>query len=503
MASIFVLGGGFGGMAAALRARALGHSVTLIDRQSKLGGRAQVFEKAGYRHDAGPTVITAPFLFDELFSLFNRKREDYVDFKPLEVWYQFLYNDGSHFNYGGSADTIEAEIAKVCESDVAGYRALVDASKAIYQVGFEELAHRPFHRLWAMLSLMPKMIRLKSYQSVWDLVCQFIQSPKLQRAFSIQPLLVGGNPFDTTSIYNLIHFLERKHGIHFAMGGTGALVAALEKLMDEVGIEVIKETTVTAFDVRDGVINLIKTDSNKHYACDHVISNLDPAFLYQSLLSNNATMLAKMRCRYAKKSMGLFVLFFGTNKQYQDVEHHTIVMGESFKGLLDDIFHHKKLNKDISIYLHRPTATDASFAPDGCDSFYALVPVPNLQGGQEWETAGEQLKSWVIERLENTLLPGLTNTIEHPFYMTPKDFKHEYLSPDGAGFSIAPTFYQSAWFRFHNKGEGISNLSLVGAGSHPGAGLPGVLSSAKVVEGLLKTQYRPIKSEQTWNTVKP
>ncbi len=503
MASVCVMGGGFGGIAAALRARALGHTVTLVERQASLGGRAQVFERNGYKHDAGPTVITAPFLFDELFSLFNKKRQDYIEFKPLPVWYQFFYDDGVRFNYGGSEDTINQEIAKISPDDVANYQQLLAESKSIYNVGFEQLAHRPFHKLIAMLALLPKMLRLRSYRSVWQLVCSHLKHPKLQQAFSIQPLLVGGNPFDTTSIYNLIHFLERKHGIHFAMGGTGALVTALETLMTEVGITIIKDTTVSHIDVDDNTVTSVQTTDGNRHTCDHLISNLDPAFLYQKLLPQKASFLATARSRYAKKSMGLFVLFFGTKRQYTDVEHHTIVLGKDFKPLLDDIFHHKTLNKDISIYLHRPTATDASFAPEGHDSFYALVPVPNLQGGQQWQQQGDMMQQWIIERLEQTLLPGLTDVIDSPFYMTPENFKQDYLSPDGAGFSIAPTFYQSAWFRFHNKGEGIDNLSLVGAGAHPGAGLPGVLSSAKVVEGLLKEQYQVTAEESSCTVTTP
>lgn len=503
MAAITVMGGGFGGIAAALRARALGHTVTLIERQSLLGGRAQVFEKAGYKHDAGPTVITAPFLFDELFSLFGRSRDQYIAFKPLDVWYRFVYDDGSCFDYGGDGATIEAEIARISPDDVEHYQSLLKASKAIYKVGFEELADKPFHRLWDMLALLPKMLWLKSYRSVWQLVSAHIKHPKLRKAFSIQPLLVGGNPFDTTSIYNLIHFLERKHGIHFAMGGTGALVSALETLMNEVGIKIIKGTSVTGFDWQQQKITAVLTDNHAPIHCDHVISNLDPAFLYQKLLPKQANLLANKRAKMAKKSMGLFVLFFGTKKQYSHVEHHTILLGKTFESLLTDIFDNKVLNEDISIYLHRPTATDDSFAPQGHDSFYALVPVPNLDGGQDWTECGEILQHWVIERLQQTLLPELSDYIDAPFYMTPQDFKDDYLSPSGAGFSIAPTFYQSAWFRFHNKGEGIDNLSLVGAGTHPGAGLPGVLSSAKVVEKLLKDEYQLAVTEPSWNIVKP
>ena len=487
--NIIVVGAGFGGIASALRARALGHKVTLIEKNQSLGGRAQVFQRDGYRHDAGPTVITAPFLFDELFELFGKKREDYVTFTPLKTWYRFVYDDLSHFDYSGEQEHIDQCISKINTDDVENYQSLLSESKSIYEIGFQQLADKPFHQLSQMLKLLPDMLRLKSYRSVWQLVCSHIESEKLQQAFSIQPLLVGGNPFDTTCIYNLIHFLERKHGVFFAMGGTGALVSALQALMDEEGISIITGDSVEAIQLEDKRISQVTTQSGRIIPCDHLISNMDPTFLYKNLLKGKSNPIARIRSSIAKQSMGLFVLFFGTSQRYESVEHHTILFGQRFKGLLDDIFDNKVLSDDFALYLHRPTATDPSFAPKGHDSFYALIPVPNLDGGQNWEIEGPKLQEKVIDRLTQTILPELAQTIRSPFFMTPEDFKDDYLSTSGAGFSISPHFYQSAWFRFHNHGEGIENLSLTGAGTHPGAGLPGVLSSAKVVESLLKKKY--------------
>ncbi|WP_039859708.1 phytoene desaturase family protein [Photobacterium sp. SKA34] len=493
---VVVMGAGFGGIASALRARALGFDVVLVEKNQQIGGRAQVFNVDGYRHDAGPTVITAPFLFDELFALFNRERVDYIEFTPLKVWYRFVFDDLSTFDYGGSQHDIETAIGNIDPSDVQHYRSLLQESKSIYHVGFERLADKPFHRMTDMMKLLPAMIKLKSYRSVWQLVSSHMQNEKLRQAFSIQPLLVGGNPFDTTSIYNLIHFLERKFGIHFAMGGTGALVKALEKLMIEQGIEIITNNAVELIETKDNYVKSLTLQDGTDLPCDHLISNIDPAYLYGKLLKKESSVVATVRTKLARKSMGLFVLFFGTNKQYSAVEHHTILLGKRFKGLLDDIFKHKVLTEDFSLYLHRPTATDPSFAPKGHDSFYALVPVPNLDGGQNWKEVGEKLKQRVIERLSQTLLPDLESHIQSAFYMTPEDFKDDYLSPSGAGFSISPHFYQSAWFRYHNNGEGLNNLSLAGAGTHPGAGLPGVLSSAKVVESLLKQKYGKVGGSQ-------
>lgn len=486
--NVVVIGGGFGGIAAALRARALGFNVTLVDCSSRLGGRAQVFNRGGYKHDAGPTVITAPFLFDELFSLFGKKRANYIEFRKLDLWYRFRFSDGDSFDYGGSVEDTLEEISRFSEEDKSGYLALLKESSRIYDIGFKQLADKPFHDIKQMLKLTPSMFKLGSYKTVWQLVCKHLKSDKLRQAFSIQPLLVGGNPFDTTSIYNLIHFLERKHGIHFAMGGTGALVDALSQLISEEGIKVHLNQKVSEIKLnREHQVKSVETECGQSYLCDHVISNTDPAHLYSDILpGSSVSMSARMKNKFCKKSMGLFVLFFGTTKSYPDVAHHTISLGPRYKGLLDDIFNKKKLAEDFSLYLHRPTATDPSFAPKGRDSFYALVPVPNLQGGQDWSKIGQDFQRRVIDNLSETLLPGLKDCIDHPFFMTPKDFEKQYHSPFGSGFSIAPLFTQSAWFRYHNKAEGPKNLYLVGAGTHPGAGLPGVISSAKVVEHLLR-----------------
>jgi len=482
-----VIGGGFGGMAAALRARKKGYDVTIIDKAQRLGGKAQVYSYGGFRHDAGPTVITAPHLFDELFSLFDKKREDYIAFTKLDLWYRFRFHDGSTFNYGGSIEDTLAEIAKIAPEDQAGYQDLLKASKAIYDVGFAKLSDQPFHQLSSLLRHTPSMLKLRSYRSVWQLVSRYLKSEKLRQAFSIQPLLVGGNPFDTTSIYNLIHFLERKDGIFFPVGGTGALVDALTQLMLDVGIKIELGRTITAIRVnKNNAVTGVLTDEKRHIGCQAIIANTDPSFLYSQMLPKQSVKRsALLKNKYAQKSMGLYVLFFATTKQYPEVAHHTISMGPRYQGLLNDIFNKKIITDDFSLYLHRPTATDPSFAPHGCDSFYALVPVPNLQGGQNWQTLGPRLQEKVLDELESTLLPGLRKHLDHAFFKTPADFKLEHLCPDGEAFSIAPKFYQSAWFRYHNKAEGPKNLYLVGAGTHPGAGLPGVLCSAKVVDKLM------------------
>jgi len=481
-----VIGAGFGGIAAALRLRAKGYEVSLIDRCAGLGGRAQVFERGGFKHDAGPTVITAPFLFEELFALFGERLEDHVQLVPLTPWYRFHFPDNTQFDYGGTLDETLAEIARIEPADCDGYRRLLAQSEKIFNVGFLQLSAVPFHRFGAMLKQIPALLRLRSYDTVWQLVCRHLKNPKLRQAFSIQPLLVGGNPFDTTSIYGLIHYLERAHGVHFAMGGTGALTAALGALMARHGIDVQLNTTVRRIDVYEGVASGVTLVDGSSIAADLVVSNADPGHLYATMIRpEDQAPSARLKLAAAEFSMGLFVLYFGTTRQYPDVAHHTIWLGERYRELLADIFDQKVLSEDFSLYLHRPTATDASFAPPGCDSFYVLCPVPNLKGAIDWAVQGPRLQARIVAALEDTILPGLSESITSDFYMTPENFRSDYLSTHGAGFSVAPLFRQSAWFRFHNRAEGIRNLYLVGAGTHPGAGLPGVLCSAKVMDALV------------------
>ena len=481
-----VIGAGFGGIASALRLRAKGYEVTLIDRCASLGGRAQIFERGGFRHDAGPTVITAPFLFEELFALFGERFSDHVKLVPLKPWYRFHFDDGTEFDYGGTLEETLAEIARIEPRDCAGYRALLKHSKRIFEVGFTELSALPFDRFTTMLRQIPRLIGLRNYETVWDMVSRHLSHPKLQQAFSIQPLLVGGNPFDTTSIYGLIHYLERAHGVHFPIGGTGAITRALGDLMQRHGVEIELGMTIDTIDVQGGVAKGVRLADGRTRTADVIVSNADAAHLYQQMIEPSAQAAsARLKLAAAHYSMGLFVLYFGTPRTYPKVAHHTIWMGPRYRELLKDIFHRQILAEDFSLYLHRPTATDPSFAPPGCDSFYVLCPVPNLQARIDWKIEGPRLRDRIVAALDRTILPGLAENITADFFKTPEDFRDNYLSVHGAGFSVAPLFRQSAWFRFHNRAEGIKNLYLTGAGTHPGAGLPGVLCSAKVVDALI------------------
>jgi phytoene desaturase len=481
-----VIGAGYGGMAAALRLRAKGYRVTLLDRCDQLGGRAKVFEQDGFRHDAGPTVITAPFLFKELFELFGERLEDHVSLVPLTPWYRFHFADGEHFDYGGSLEQTLAEIERVAPGESQGYLKLLEHSRKIFDVGFTQLSGRPFHRLATMLRQIPALVRLRCDRTVWQMVCAYLTSAKLRQAFSIQPLLVGGNPFDTTSIYGLIHYLERTHGVFFAMGGTGAITQALGSLMERRGVEVQLRTTVQRVIVRNGSATGVQLADGRTLDADIVVSDADPAHLYGAMIADKQqASSARLKLKSARYSMGLFVLYFGTRRTYPDVAHHTIWLGARYRELLRDIFTGHTLPADFSLYVHRPTATDPSFAPAGCDSFYVLCPVPNLQTNIDWTVEGPRLRDRIVTALDATMLPGLADTMTAEFQKTPTDFRDDYLSVHGAGFSVAPLFRQSAWFRFHNRAEGIAKLYLVGAGTHPGAGLPGVLCSAKVLDALI------------------
>jgi len=482
-----VIGSGFGGIAAALRLRAKGHKVTLIEKHPDLGGRARVFKKNGFTFDGGPTVITAPYLINELFDLFKKDPKDYIKLTPLKIWYQFIFEDKTKFDYSGNDSEMKNQIQKINKTDVKGYEKLVNFTKKIFDKGFTELADVPFDKPFVMMKQLPALLKLKSYKSVYSLVSSYIQNEKLRRMLSMHPLLVGGNPFSTTSIYGLILYLEKKWGIHYSMGGTGNIIKDYEKLMNEVGIKILKESEVTKIISKNNKISGIQINNQIDIDADNVICNADPPAVYEKLLGQNKnnSILFNWKKNRMEYSMGLFVYYFGTKKIYENVEHHTIKFGNKYKEHLDDIFDKKKLNEDISYYLHRPTATDKSMAPQGNDCFYVLVPVPNNQSKINWDIEGKKMKKLVIEKMEKDLMPNLSENIVEDFYLTPDYFEKDLNTKYGSGFSIQPKFTQSAYFRFHNKSEVYDGLYFVGAGTHPGAGVPGVLSSAKVLDKII------------------
>jgi phytoene desaturase len=483
-----VIGAGFGGMAAALRLRARGFSVDVVDNNDAAGGRAGSYAVEGYTFDAGPTVITAPFLFDELWELFGKSREQAIEFRPLMPWYRIYFADGRHFDYGGTYDQLIENVAAFAPDDVDGYKKLLVKVAEIYKIGFEELGTLPFDSHRTMLQILPQMVRLRSDRSVYSFVSRYIKDEALRRVFSFQPLLVGGNPFHTTSIYSLIQHLERKDGVLFAMGGTKALVAALVHLMEEEGIHLRLNCRVAQVAINNGRAEGVLLQDGQRIAADVVIANADAPALYKRLVAPEwRKKWTDARIRTRKFSMGLLVIYIGVRRQYPELAHHSILLGKSYRELLTRIFDERLLPDDLSLYLHAPTRTDPSLAPEGCESLYALVPVPNLEpvagrAAIDWEAAGALLREQTLDLLEATVCPGLREHLQVCFHVTPEHFKDKLQTEHGTGFSIQPTLLQSASFRFHNRSEDVEGLYLVGAGTHPGAGLPGVLCSAKLLE---------------------
>ena len=490
---VIVIGAGFGGMAAALRARRLGYKVTLVDRLPALGGRARVFRQDGFTFDAGPTVITAPQLIEELFALFGEQMADHVTMLAVRPWYRILFADGRSFDYGSSAGEMRRAVAAFAPADLDGYDRLMERSRALYDVAFVQYGTHSFHSLAIMLRALPALVRLGGYRSVSGLVQSYIKDAALRRVFSLQPLLVGGHPFRTPAFYALITHLEQKWGVWFPQGGTGALVTALEALMLRQGVEIQCGRTVSRVLVEHKRACGVEFDDGTKLAADIVIANADAPQVHAVLTAGGKTeQTARAKTNSSRVdrmeySFGLFVMCFGADRSWPDVAHHTIILGERWKALLNEIFDGKGLPPDPSLYLHRPAATDPSLQPPGHDGFYVLAPVPNLRSKIDWASASVRLRDQVVRELEDRALPGLSRHIITERVMTPMDFEQDYLSRHGAGFSIAPTLRQSAWLRFHNRAP-LPGLYLVGAGTHPGAGLPGVLTSAKVVEKLLSQE---------------
>jgi len=481
-----VIGSGFGGLAAAVRLGAKGYRVTVLEKLDAPGGRGYVHRQDGFTFDAGPTIITAPFLFEELWGLCGRRLADDVTLKPVSPFYRLRFDDGEVFDCSGDAEAMRRQIARFSPHDLDGYQRFLEASEAIFKVGFEELGDVPFDSWRDMARIVPAMLRLKSYRTVYDFVASFIRDERLRVVLSFHPLLIGGNPFTTTSIYCLIAFLERRWGVHFAMGGTGKLVEGLVRLIEGQGGTVRCASEVIEILTRQGNATGVRLASGKILDADIVVSNADPAWTYKKLLPGvTRRRWTDRRIDRARYSMSLFVWYFGTRRRHEDVAHHTILLGPRYRGLLEDIFERKVLAEDFSLYLHRPTATDPALAPPGCDAFYVLSPVPHLESGIDWSMQAEPYRRRIEQALGEIILPGLGREIVTSRILTPQDFQDRLSSYRGAAFGLEPILTQSAWFRPHNRSEEVGRLFLVGAGTHPGAGLPGVLSSARVLDDIV------------------
>jgi phytoene desaturase len=478
-----IIGSGFGGLAAAIRLGARGYRVTVVEKLDAPGGRASVFRQNGFTFDAGPTIVTAPFLFEDLWRLCGRELSDDVDLRPLSPFYRVRFDDGETINCSADPKAMRDEVARLSPKDVEGYERFMSLAEEIYAVGFERLGHVPFTSWAAMARVLPDLIRLKSYRSIYGLVAQHVRDPRIRFVLSFHSLFVGGNPFSVTSIYGLISFLERRWGVHFPMGGMGKLVEGLTRLIETQGGKLRYGAEVEEILVDDRAATGVRLTSGEVIKSDIVVSNADSAWTYRHLVPSGARRRwSNYKIDRARYSMGLFVWYFGTSRRYPDIPHHTILLGPRYRELLQDIFQKKRLADDMSLYLHRPTATDPSLAPEGCDAFYVLSPVPHLTGDIDWRTKSEIYRQAVAARLDEIALPGFRDHVVTSRVMTPLDFQDQLLSYKGAGFGLEPLLTQSAWFRPQNRSEDVRNLYLVGAGTHPGAGVPGVLSSARILD---------------------
>ena len=474
-----------------MRLGARGWRVTVLEELDAPGGRAYVHRQDGFSFDAGPTIVTAPHLFEELWTLAERRMADDVELRAMDPFYRIRFHDGSHFDYSADTDRMRAEVARFNPADVAGFDRLMAEGEFCCKLGFDDLGAVAFDGVGDLVRATPALVRMRAWRSLYALVSSHLKHPQLRTVFSFHPLLIGGNPFSVTSVYSLITALEKRWGVHYAMGGTGALVRGLVNLLAQQGVPIrydaeVKRITVEAVPGGRPRATGVELASGERIAADLVVSNADVAWTYKHLIEpqyrRHWTDRKVERSRY---SMSLFVWYFGTDRQYPDVPHHMMLLGPRYKELLADIFHRHHLADDFSLYLHRPTATDPSMAPAGHDAFYVLAPVPHLASGTDWAAMAEPYRQRIAAELERTVLPGLSRHVVTSRVTTPQDFRDRLLSHQGAAFGMEPLLLQSAWFRPHNRSEDIARLFMVGAGTHPGAGLPGVLSSAKALESVL------------------
>ncbi len=487
-----IIGSGFGGLAAAIRLRAQGFEVTVFEARDKPGGRAYVYQDQGFTFDAGPTVITATPCLEELFTAAGRKLSDYIELLPVTPFYRLLWEDGDRFEYVGDVEALLEQIRARSPDDAEGYLKFVDYSRRVFDKGYTELAATPFLRFADMVKVAPDLARLRADRSVYSAVARFIKDEHLRQAFSFHSLLVGGNPFDTSSIYTLIHYLERQWGVFFPRGGTGALVRALVGVFEELGGRIQLACPVQKIALGQDSGRILHHVVTRHgtQAFDLVVSNADLHHTYSKLYSGyEAAQQMQRRLEALEWSMSLFVLYFGTDRQYRDVAHHTVLFGPRYRELLNDIFEGPNLPHDFSLYLHAPTVTDPNLAPPGCSTFYVLSPVPHLgKAPIDWEQRGPEYANRILRNLERHL-PDLRRHVVTQRWFTPQQFESELSSYQGSAFSVAPKLTQSAWFRPHNRDPKIPGLYIVGAGTHPGAGVPGVVNSAKATCSLILRDF--------------
>ncbi len=494
-----VIGAGLGGLSAAMRLGAKGYRVTIIDRLDRLGGRGSSIAKNGYRFDLGPTILTVPDVFRRLWSDCGRDFDADVNLTPVDPYYEIRWQDGSKFQIRDSQQDMDAEVRRIFPSDFVGYQRFLKDCEKRYTFGFEGLGRRPLNKLWDLIKELPGFVALRADQSVYKHASKRVKDPRFRMALSFHPLFIGGDPRRVTSMYILVSHLEKEFGVHYVQGGVQELADAMGRVVIDQGGQIIPETTVDQILTKGKRVTGVRLENGREIAADIVVSNADPGHTYDQLLRQHAKKRwNKNRLHNSKWSMGLFVWYFGTkgtSHKWSDVGHHTILNGPRYRGLLKDIFDRRFLADDMSIYLHRPSVSDPSVAPAGDDCFYALSPVPNLksQNAVDWEQETVAYKEKMRKVLEQ-VMPGFDQEIAAEHVLTPDDFKSRYLSPYGAGFSLEPRIFQSAWFRPHNISENFENLYLVGAGTHPGAGIPSVVTSSEVLNQLVPDAVEKVRT---------
>jgi len=488
-----VIGAGFGGLALAIRLQAAGIPTLLLEQRDKPGGRAYVYQDQGFTFDAGPTVITDPTAIEELFTLAGKRMADYVDLLPVTPFYRLCWESGQVFDYDNDQARLEEQIRRFNPRDVEGYRRFLAYSQAVFKEGYLKLGTVPFLSFRDMVRAGPQLARLQAWRSVYGMVSSFIEDERLREAFSFHSLLVGGNPFATSSIYTLIHALEREWGVWFARGGTGALVQGLVRLFEDLGGTLELNAEVTRLEARGNEIGAVQLADGRRIEVAAVASNADVVHTYEQLLGHHPVGASRAASLKRKRmSNSLFVLYFGLNHHHSQLAHHTVCFGPRYKALIDDIFNRDALSDDFSLYLHAPCVTDPSLAPPGCGSYYVLAPVPHLGTADlDWNVEGPRLRDRIFAYLEQHYMPGLRDQLVTQRMFTPFDFRDQLGAHHGSAFSVEPILRQSAWFRPHNRDSRIPNLYLVGAGTHPGAGIPGVIGSAKATAGLMLEALAP------------
>jgi len=482
-----VIGAGFGGLALAIRLQAAGVQTTLLEKRDKPGGRAYVYEDEGFTFDAGPTVITDPSAIEELFTAAGKSIKDYVDLLPVSPFYRLCWEDGTQFDYANDQASLDRQIGALNPRDVAGYQRFLAYSKAVFNEGYLKLGAVPFLSFRDMIQAGPQLARLQAWRSVYSKVSEFIEDEKLRQAFSFHSLLVGGNPFATSSIYTLIHALERQWGVWFPKGGTGALVQGLVKLFEDIGGRIELNAEVASIEVSGARATGVRLHDGRVLNADCVASNADVVHTYANLLAQYPRGVKEgARLKRKRFSNSLFVIHFGLKRPQPQLQHHTVCFGPRYRELIQEIFKGDALAEDFSLYLHAPCITDPSLAPPGCSSHYVLSPVPHLGNAPiDWEIEGPRYRDRIFEYLEKYYMPGLREGLVTCRIFTPNDFRDELNAHLGSAFSLEPVLQQSAWFRPHNRDANLANVYLVGAGTHPGAGVPGVIGSAKATAGLM------------------